>query len=499
MAADRSDVVVVGAGPSGLFMALELARHGVRARIFERTPTPHHQARATALQPGTLEMLARTGILDDVLAASHPLPYARLLDADLNVVSETPFAAAGCRWGFQASLPQYRTEEILAAHLHALGVSVERGVEVTSLQPGDDAVLVALERADGTRGTVEAEWVLGAGGAESVTRQSMIETLQGETYPGTALVGDVKLRGNVPRDGSSLVATPHGYVLIAALPDERWITFVGTLDEDEERRLTLDCSLDAIATTIHRRIRAEVVLEDVVWSSLFRMHRRQAPRLAGERRFLIGDAGHLSSPFGGEGLNSGLHDAHNLAWKLALVLRGRAQQALIDSFAYERESADRHGLEVSNRLHQIVDAAVRAEQTGVRPAPPTEAQARALMRSRAMVDVSYAGSPLVGQHPGGEGAITGDLVPGDRYPDAVEPFTSHQLLLFGAADAAATSRVRDRWRGLVEVVDATGRDGPPAGAVLVRPDGFIGFRSAAADAAGLDAVDAHLSSYLIPA
>jgi 6-methylpretetramide 4-monooxygenase / 4-hydroxy-6-methylpretetramide 12a-monooxygenase len=499
VAADPSEVVVVGAGPSGLFMALELARHGVRPRIFERTPTPHHQARATALQPGTLEMLARAGILDDVLAASHLLPYARLLDADLNVVSETPFAQAGCRWGFQASLPQYRTEEILTAHLHSLGVSVERGVQVTSLQPRDDGVLLELERSAGTRETVEAEWVLGAGGADSVTRNSMIQTLRGETYPGTAMVGDVKLRGNVPRDGSALVATPHGYVLLAALPDDRWITFVGTLDDDEERRLTLDRSLEAIATAIHRRIRAEVVLEDVAWSSLFRMHSRQAPRLAGERRFLLGDAGHLSSPFGGEGLNSGLHDAHNLAWKLALVLRGRGQQALIDSFGYERESADRHVLEVSNRLHQLVDAAVRAEQTGVRPAPPTKAQARALTRSRAMLDVSYAGSPIVGEHPGGDRAIGGDLALGERYPDAVEPFTSHQLLLFGAADAAATSRVRDRWRGLVEVVDATGRDGPPAGVVLVRPDGFIGFRSAAADAASLEAVDAHLSSYLLPA
>lgn len=478
-------------------MALELARHGIQARIFERTPLPHHQARATALQPGTLEILARAGILDDFLAAAHPLPYARLLDADLNVVGETPFAQVDCRWGFQASLPQYRTEAILTAHLAARGVEVERAVDVTAVEPGDDHVSVVLRRSDGQTETVQAGWVVGAGGAGSITRHSMAETLQGATYPGTALAGDVKVRGNVPRDGGSLVATPHGYVLLAALPDERWITFIGTLDEDEERQLALDCSLEGIAAALHRRIRAQLVLEDVAWASLFQMQHRQAPRLAGERRFLLGDAGHLSSPFGGEGLNSGLHDAHNLAWKLALVIHGRGRAGLLDTFGYERESADRHVVDVSNQLHEFVNAAVRAEQTGVRPKPATPAQARAMTRSRAMLDVSYAGSPIVGELAGGQGAFGDEFETGCRWAEATQPFTSHQLLLFGAADAAAAERLSDRWRGLVDVIDATGRGGPRTGAILVRPDGFIGFRSAAADAPALDAVDAHLSSYLI--
>lgn len=190
-------------------MALELARHGIQARIFERTPVPHHQARATALQPGTLEILARAGILDDFLAAAHPLPYARLLDADLNVVGETPFAQADCRWGFQASLPQYRTEAILTAHLAARGVEVERAVDATAVEPGDGHVSVVLRRSGETPETVQAGWVVGAGGAGSITRLSMAQTLQGATYAGTALAGDVKVHGNIPRDGGALVATPH--------------------------------------------------------------------------------------------------------------------------------------------------------------------------------------------------------------------------------------------------------------------------------------------------
>lgn len=491
-------MLVVGAGPSGLFVAVELARHGVRARVIERLSEPHHQARATALQPGTLEILARAGIVDDVLAASELLPYARVLDADLRVVSEIAFAGVGCRWEFEASLPQYRTEQILAAHLRELGATVERGVTVIAIEPRDDAVLVNLERSDGTVETVEADRVIGAGGAQSVTRASMDETLLGETYRGTALAADIKLRCDVPRSGGALVATPRGYVLLGPLPEQRWITFVGDLGDDEARQLASDHSVDALGAAIQRRITADVELEDVAWASLFRMHRRQASRLAGKRRFLLGDAGHLSSPFGGEGLNSGLHDGHNLGWKLALVLHGRGRQGLLESFAAEREAADRHVLEVSDQLHKLAYSAVRAEQEGVRPAPPTAEQVRALTRSRAMLDVSYAGSPIVGEQPTSGDPVNRDPRPGDRYPDARTLSTSHQLLLFGAADRAAVDQFRDRWQGLVEVLPGTGIDSSGQGSILVRPDGHVGFRTATADHMALDAVDAHLDSYLIP-
>jgi 2-polyprenyl-6-methoxyphenol hydroxylase-like FAD-dependent oxidoreductase len=492
-------VLVVGAGPSGLFVAVELARHGVRARVVERLPEPHHQARATALQPGTLEILARAGVVEDVLAASEHLPYSRVFNADLEPVSEVAFAGAGCRWEFEASLPQYRTEQILEAHLRELGVSVERGLTVTAIERGDDAVLVSLERSDGTLETIEADRVIGAGGAQSITRESMDEALLGETYRGTVLAADIKLRCDVPRNGGALVATPRGYVLLGPLPGERWITFVGDLADDEARALSRDRSVDALGGAIGRRITAEVELEDVAWASLFRMHRRQATRLAGERRFLLGDAGHLSSPFGGEGLNSGLHDGHNLAWKLALVLRGHGRRALIQSFASERETADRHVLEVSDQLHGLAHEAVRAEQTGVPAPPPTADQVRALTRSRAMLDVSYAGSPIVGEYLINGDPITSDPAPGDRYPDFRGLGTSHQLLLFGAGDPATADRLRDRWRGLVEVIDATGVDPSRRGSILVRPDGHVGFRTASTAASALQAVDAHLDSYLVPA
>ncbi len=491
------DVLVVGAGPSGLFAAIELARHGIHARLVERAPEAHRQARATALQPGTLEILARAGVVDQVLAASVHLPYARVFDQDLDLVSELAFAGAGCRWEYQCSLPQWRTEQILADRLRDLGTTVERGVTARAVQAGEDGIVVALTRAGGETETVEVRYLIGAGGAQSITRTSMAQELLGETYPGTALVADVRLRCDIPRDNSALVAAPPGYVLLAALPHGRWITFIGDLAEDEQVRLTEDVSRESVAAAMKRRIRGEISLEDVAWTALFRMHNRIATRLAGPRRFLLGDAGHLSSPFGGEGLNSGLHDAHNLGWKLALTLQGRARPRLLETFASERLAANRHALVVSDRLHAMAHAAVDSARTGMRPPPPTPEQVAALVRSRSMLDVSYADSPIVGQYPAAAKPSAGEIRPGDRCPDQIAPTVCHQLLLTGPADAPGLDRLRDRWHGLVEITDAAGAGWrSSADAVLVRPDGHLGFRAASADPPGLAALDEHLESYL---
>jgi 2-polyprenyl-6-methoxyphenol hydroxylase-like FAD-dependent oxidoreductase len=176
-------VLIVGAGPAGLFAACELVRHGVKPRIVERTLSPHHEARGTALQPATLEIIDLAGLIEPFLRAGVHIRQVQLLGPGLAEIATTKFAGIGSKYEFQCSLPQWRTETILREHLDSLGVKVEYGTEVKSIEERAADLLVTLE-AGGQTEKLAAAYVLGAGGAHSVTRYSMQEHLDGISYDG---------------------------------------------------------------------------------------------------------------------------------------------------------------------------------------------------------------------------------------------------------------------------------------------------------------------------
>ena len=494
----RNDVLIIGAGPSGLFAAAELARHGVKARLIEQEVRPHHEARATVIQPGTLEILDSIGLLPPFLEAAQHVHAIRVYGPDMSELSALSFEGIDCRCEFQCCLPQYETQRILEAHLTSLGGVVERGVTATKVEPDADEVLVELAHADGGVETVHPGVVIGAGGAHSVTRHSMGEPLDGSTYQGHFLVADIAMQAPFPRDEGNFICGPDGLLLLSPLPGGRWLTF-----QDLEEGVQSVSAAD-VAARVEVRLGGRGRPTDVAWFAPFRMHRRIVSRLADGQRFLIGDAAHLSSPFGGEGLNSGLHDGYDLAWKLALVLRGQAPRSLLDDYAVERIIADRHVLAVSDDIHSgILGIADAVRQGREPPAAVADPVATALLRnSRVMIDIDYAGSPLVADY-GENGAA--EPHPGQRYPDwTTFGGMSHHVLVFGpVADAASLARLGKRWSGLAPISHEPGVDPvragvPSGGVVLIRPDGHIGFRSATADAGALAALDRHLSSYLTP-
>jgi 2-polyprenyl-6-methoxyphenol hydroxylase-like FAD-dependent oxidoreductase len=494
----HDDVLIIGAGPSGMFATAELARHGVRARLIEREARPHHEARATVIQPGTLEILDSIGLLQPFLASSEHVRRVRVYGPDMSELAGLDFEGIDCGCEFQCNLPQYETQRILEDHLASLGVTVERGTTATKVEPDGNDVSVELVHADGSTETVHPDVVVGAGGTHSVTRHSMSEHLEGSTYQGHFLVADIAMEAPVPRDQGSFFCSEDGMLLLSPLPGGRWLTFQ---DLEEEVQTV---SAEDVATRTEARFGGRGRPTDVAWHSPFRMHRRIVSRLADGRRFLIGDAAHLSSPFGGEGLNSGLHDAHDLAWELALVLRGDAPRSLLDDYAVERAIADRHVLDVSDQVHGgIIGIADAVREGREPPAAAADPVTTSLLRnSRAMIDFDYAGSPLVADY--GENG-TAEPHPGQRYPDWTRlGGTSHRVLIFGpVTDAASLGRLDRRWSRLVQVSHDpdldSGRAGVPAGGVvLVRPDGHIGFRSPSAGAGDLAALDRHLTSYLIP-
>jgi 2-polyprenyl-6-methoxyphenol hydroxylase-like FAD-dependent oxidoreductase len=497
---ERNDVLIIGAGPSGLFAAAELVRHGVHVRLIEQEARSHHEARATAIQPGTLEILDSVGLLQPFLDSSEHVRRVRVFGPDLSEISGLDFEGIDCRCEFQCSLPQYETQRILEAHLASLGGAVERGITATKVEPDGDDVSVELVHADGSVEAIHPDIVIGAGGAHSVTRHSMSEHLEGTTYQGHFLVADIAMEAPVPRDQGNFFCGPDGMMLLAPLPGGRWLSF-----QDLEEEVQAVSAKDVVART-EARIGGRSRPTDVAWASPFRMHRRIVSRLEDGRRFLIGDAAHLSSPFGGEGLNSGLHDGYDLAWKLALVLGGHAPRSLLEDYAVERAIADRHVLDVSDDVHSGIMGIADAVREGREPPAATaDPVTTALLRnSRVMIDFDYAESPLISDY-GVGGAETADPHPGQRYPDWTQfGGTSHHLLVFGTvADTASLARLDRRWTGLVGVshdpdVDPARAGVPKGGVVLIRPDGHIGFRFPSADAEALAALESHLSSYLTP-
>jgi 6-methylpretetramide 4-monooxygenase / 4-hydroxy-6-methylpretetramide 12a-monooxygenase len=494
------DVLIIGAGPSGLFAATELARHGIEARLVERDVRPHRQARATVIQPGTLEILESVGLLPPFVAASEQARCARLYGPNMVELGAMNLDGIDCRSKFQCCLPQYETQRILEEHLASLGGAVERGVTATRVEVESDGVVVELMYADSRRETVRPGVAIGAGGAHSVTRHSMSEELEGVTYQGQFLVADIAMTGPFPRGEAGVVCGPNGLLLLSPLPGGRWISFQD-LEEDAGT-----VSAEDIIARVQRRLGGTHRPTDVAWFMPFRMHRRIVSRLFDGQRFLIGDAAHLSSPFGGEGLNSGLHDGYDLAWKLALVLRGRANRSLLDAYMAERLIADRHVLEISDQVHTSIVNAADAIRQGreVRPAVVDPIAAALIRNARSMLDVDYAGSPIVADLQK-SGASVGGPRPGQRYPDRAQlGGTSHHVLVFGAvAETALLARLDRRWSGLVQITHNPGADParagvPEGGVVMVRPDGHIGFRAPSTGAGALAALDRHLSSYLIP-
>src|ERR687894_1891838 len=337
-----NDVLIIGAGPSGLFAAAELVRHGVDARLIEQETRTHREARATAIPPGPLEILDSVGLLRPFLGAAEHVRRVRVYGPDMSELGGLDFEGIDCRCEFQCSLPQYETQRILETHLSSLGGVVERGVTATKVDTDAEGVLVELAHAEGVVETVRPGIVIGADGARSVTRRSMSDPLEGTTYQGHFLVADIAMQAPLPRDQGSFFCGPNGMMLLAPLPGGRWLTFQDL--EDGVQAL----SAEGVAARTEVRLGGRGRPTDVAWSSPFRMHRRIVSPPGGGRRFPIGDAAHLSSPFGGEGLNSGLHDGFDLAWKLALALRGDASRSLLDDYAVERTIADRHVLDVSD-------------------------------------------------------------------------------------------------------------------------------------------------------
>jgi 2-polyprenyl-6-methoxyphenol hydroxylase-like FAD-dependent oxidoreductase len=465
-------VLIAGAGPTGLTLACDLARRGVACRVVDKAPRLFAGSRAKGLQPRTLEVFDDLGVIEAVTAGGAPFPPFRLYAGkeirwerrlEQMLPGAMPEPSAGVPYPAPWLIPQWRTDRILYDRFVGLGGRVDLATELVGFEQDEEGVTAELVR-DGAAESVRAEYLVGADGGRSFVRKAMGGAFAGETYETErTLIGDVRASG---LDGVAChILTDAGDATrrfsLWNLPKSDHYQFVATVSADEAPEL----SLAAVQGLLNARSgRDDVTLSDLRWLSLYRVNVRMCDRFQAGRVFLAGDAAHVHSAAGGQGLNTGVQDAYNLGWKLAAALRG-ADPALLETYEEERMPVAARVLGVTTKLHQ----------RGFRPSAE---RAPAIHQ----LDITYRGGTLAVD----DRADPGALRAGDRAPDAPLPdgrrlfdllrgphFT---LLAFGRRDVAVSGEVRAHRVGALE-----GYDVGDGHLVLIRPDGYIGAIGSSAD------------------
>jgi 2-polyprenyl-6-methoxyphenol hydroxylase-like FAD-dependent oxidoreductase len=411
----RSDVLIVGAGPTGLVLALWLAKQDVKVRIIDKTDGPGTTSRALAVQARTLELYRQLDLTDEVLEKGHKVPGINLwvqgrkeTRVSFETIAEdlTPYGPF--------IYPQDQHERLLIARLNALGMSVERKTELLSVSDTGDHVTATLRRPDGQEERCEASYLAGCDGARSIVRQTMGTGFPGGTYQQVFYVADVDAVGPA-LDGELHVDLDEAdFLAVFPLKGEGRARLIGTIrDERADHADTL--KFEDVSDRAIRNLKVSV--NRVNWFSTYHVHHRVTEHFRKGRIFLLGDAAHIHSPAGGQGMNTGIGDAINLAWKLKAVLAGQASGALLDTYESERRPFARKLVATTDRGFTLATAEGRvAEYIRTRIVPVVvpalfkfEAARNYMFSAVSQIAVAYRDSAI------SEGKA-GDVRGGDRLP-----------------------------------------------------------------------------------
>ena len=347
-----ADVLIVGAGPTGLMLANQLARRGVRVAVVDRHAGPARQTRALGVQARTLEIYAQLGIVERALELGRIATGANLW-AQGRKTARVPLGEAGrglTPYPYILILGQDDNERIMGDKLRELGVAVQWSTELVALEQQADKVTATLRQPDGSSRQVEAAWVGGCDGAHSSVRELSAIAFPGAPYEHVFFVADTEATGSMVADEVNVYLWRTGFHLLFPMRGKDHWRIVGILPPGMRR--SHDARIDDVLPSLRAEAGAGLDIKACSWFSTYRIHHRAAQRFRDRRCFLLGDAAHIHSPVGAQGMNTGLQDVYNLAWKLALVVEGRAQAALLDTYEEER-------LPVAQRLLATTDRAFR--------------------------------------------------------------------------------------------------------------------------------------------
>jgi 2-polyprenyl-6-methoxyphenol hydroxylase-like FAD-dependent oxidoreductase len=536
---DETDVLVVGAGPTGLTLACQLVRFGVRFRIIDKQADRTRESRALGVQARSLEVLQTLG-LGEMLAGRGRTTTRLKLHVDRGEPPEVDLGAvarADTRFPYILFVSQANTEAVMVEYLELRGVIIERGVELTRFHVESDSIACVLRHGGGREESCRVRYLGGCDGAHSTIRKGTSIPFEGGAYPQTFALGDVEADG--PLESGVIHAFGMGRGIAIFFPLGNPTTWrVMAMDADGSRSETSSAADDDVTT--HDLSLAElqamvddptfglVRLRDPAWLTRFRLHHRQAARYQQGRVFLAGDAAHIHSPVGAQGMNTGIQDAWNLGWKLATVAQGRAVAQILDSYDAERWPVGRTLLRATDRLFGAFAKSLSGSEfvMTLRRIMVRGVVAPALSRPRvravafhfvSQLGIRYRNSPAVTE---GEPRLRRGPKAGDRFPDARvrcgrdtrwlhEELGGPHLHLLLCGPLAAWKRhlftgLEDKFPGLLVIKHLTRENSESAlvdhdgealtrlgvedtGQYLVRPDGHVAFRCAGTDLGGVTA------------
>jgi len=431
MRTQATQVLIAGAGPTGLVLAAELARRGITCRIVDKAAGPSTHSKALGVHARTLELLEKLDVADEMVARGRPLERGHLYAGGerLATVDTSPLRE-DTHYPFILSLPQNETERILLRRLAMLDLRVEWNTELQTATPRDDGITVLLQSTDGKKEHSEVPWLVGCDGARSTVRSLCGFDFEGSHYDEIFDLADLHIDGPLEAGCFNSFLGEDGICLAVPLPQAGQYRVVATENVQEQadpRPLDLALLQERFDRRAGEAAGMQLHLRDPIWMSRFKISRRLVKTFRRGRVLLAGDAAHIHSPVGGQGMNIAVHDAFNLGWKLALVLNGAAEEQLLESYDAER--------------HPIARQVLRMTDLGTRAITLKHAWAQALrnrflalmtsrdftqrsfLRNAAELTMHYKGAASVG----GAG-LSGLPAPGERAPDALlSAGTPHRL------------------------------------------------------------------------